>query len=172
MPEVNTSNLNIQANDLLAQKAGRRSAKVIDQRNGQLDKSSFLKLLIKQLQHQDPLEPVNDREFIAQMAQFSALEQMHNVANSMDSLRSFQANFLLGKYVTGKDFVTRKSVGGVVSQIIFDAKNQVFLRVNGRRIRFSDLTSVNMPASVQDPKQDQTTGGLVQPSNKRLEPRN
>lgn len=44
-----------------------------------LDKNSFLKLLTTQLANQDPLNPIEDREFIAQLAQFSSLEQMQNL---------------------------------------------------------------------------------------------
>ena len=49
--------------------------------SGNLGKEEFLKILITQLQHQDPLSPVEDREFIAQLAQFSALEQMQNMSH-------------------------------------------------------------------------------------------
>ena len=120
----------------------RRNATVVGRSNNQLDKSSFLKLLIKQLEHQDPLQPVSDREFIAQMAQFSSLEQMQNIATSMKSMKSFQANFLVGKNISGKDFVTGQPVEGVVDQVLFDANQQVFLRVKGRRVKFNDLISV------------------------------
>ncbi|MDR5658265.1 flagellar hook capping FlgD N-terminal domain-containing protein [Serpentinicella sp. ANB-PHB4] len=47
--------------------------------NNDMDKDAFLKLLVTQLQNQDPLSPMEDREFIAQMAQFSSLEQMQNL---------------------------------------------------------------------------------------------
>lgn len=48
-------------------------------KNNDLDKDAFLRLLVTQLRSQDPLSPMEDREFIAQMAQFSSLEQMQNL---------------------------------------------------------------------------------------------
>ena len=69
----------------------------------ELGKDEFLKLLITQLTHQDPTEPMDDREFIAQMAQFSTLEQMTNLSTEFERLggllQSGQAVSLLGKTV-------------------------------------------------------------------------
>ena len=50
------------------------------------DKDTFLKLLVAQLTHQDPLNPVEDKEFIAQLAQFTQVEELQNIRSAMDDL--------------------------------------------------------------------------------------
>jgi flagellar basal-body rod modification protein FlgD len=50
-----------------------------------LDKDAFLKLMLVQLQYQDPLDPMDNTEYIAQMAQFSSVEQLSNIASSMET---------------------------------------------------------------------------------------
>lgn len=57
----------------------------ITKKNDQLGKNEFLKLLVTELQNQDPINPMNDREFISQMAQFSSLEQMENLNKTMEN---------------------------------------------------------------------------------------
>lgn len=54
--------------------------------NNSLDKEAFLKLLVTQLANQNPLNPVEDKEFIAQLAQFSSLEQMQNLNKNLISM--------------------------------------------------------------------------------------
>ncbi|MDD4048304.1 MAG: flagellar hook capping FlgD N-terminal domain-containing protein, partial [Clostridia bacterium] len=53
-------------------------------KNNMLDKDAFLKLLVTQLQNQDATNPVDDKEFIAQMAQISSLEQMQNLNQTFE----------------------------------------------------------------------------------------
>lgn len=49
----------------------------------ELDRNAFLRLLTTQLEHQDPLNPLDDKEFVAQLAQFSSLEQLNNISETM-----------------------------------------------------------------------------------------
>jgi len=53
-----------------------------------LGRDAFLKLLVTQLQHQNPLEPQPDGEFLAQLAQFSSLESLQDIQQDMAALRS------------------------------------------------------------------------------------
>lgn len=84
-----------------------------------LGKEDFLKLLITQLSHQDPTQPLEDREFVAQMAQFSTLEQMTNMNGELSKVLNLlarsQAVALLGKSVDIA--VGEGEISGVVEAI-------------------------------------------------------
>jgi flagellar basal-body rod modification protein FlgD len=109
---------------------------------GQLGKDEFLRILVTQLKYQDPLSPMEDKEFIAQLAQFSALEQMQNLSSEFSSMKALS---LVGKMVYAEkrignspDIVT--VLGRVERVSIFDGN--VYLHVNGQDIRMDDIVTV------------------------------
>ncbi|MBR2207953.1 MAG: flagellar hook assembly protein FlgD [Synergistaceae bacterium] len=70
--------------------------------NNELGKDAFLKLLIAELSNQDPTNPVEDREFISQMATFSTLEEMQNMNSTLTTMadaNKFSAVSYIGKAV-------------------------------------------------------------------------
>lgn len=119
--------------------------KIIEQGKKQsqnLGKDDFIKILITQLTHQDPTAPMEDKEFIAQMAQFSSLEQMTNMAQDFNRLANLlsggEATGSLGKSVelTEGDQVIK----GVVKAVTRGAVPQVM--VNGNYYNWEQVAKV------------------------------
>jgi flagellar basal-body rod modification protein FlgD len=111
---------------------------------GELGKDAFLKLLVTQLQNQDPLNPMDNAQFMGQLAQFSTLEQITNVGNSMTSLtfatQVNQAMSLVGHTVsfTRDDQTTGQ---GTVSGVSFKDGN-ILVAVGDEQIAPNAITSV------------------------------
>jgi flagellar basal-body rod modification protein FlgD len=103
--------------------------------SGTIGKDDFLKLLVGQLQHQDPMQPSGDSDFIGQMAQFSQLEQETNTAQSTstisDQLARTSALGLIGHTVSYTD-TDDNVVTGTVTQVDVDSKGQPTLTVDGK----------------------------------------
>ena len=91
-------------------------------KNSELGKDQFLKLFVAQLQHQDPMNPMQDQDFMGQMASFSTLEQVTNLASANEAmaghLQLSQSVGLIGRTVTWIDEtdVTHTGVVEKVSQ--------------------------------------------------------
>lgn len=135
-----------------------------DERNvGELGKDDFIKLLITQLRHQDPMNPVDDKEFIGQMAQFSALEQMQNVSAGINSVRG---STLLGKEVRA----TVSSQSGEVSEVegmvtsVKMRKGDTLVVVDGREIKVEDVEEIIMPNSNDDALEDDALEDIIMPN--------
>ncbi|HEY8416769.1 MAG TPA: flagellar hook capping FlgD N-terminal domain-containing protein [Limnochordales bacterium] len=117
--------------------------------SAELGKDDFLRLLVTQLRYQDPINPVKDQEFIAQLAQFSALEQMHNMATQMERLADAQwalgglgqAVALLGRTVVFLDPETGAPVSGKVEAVRVE-DGQPWLVVGQRRFSLEDVLEV------------------------------
>ena len=110
----------------------------------QLGKNDFLKLLVKQLTHQDPTAPMKDQQFIAQMAQFSSLEQMNNISQGMNRMAQQQAMQLVGKFVVGKD-QNGNVRSGVAQALYIDGENKTFLKVGKYALASDKLKLVGNP---------------------------
>ncbi len=98
-------------------------SKLLQSADDELDRSAFLKLLTTQLQNQNPLDPMKNEAFVAQLAQFSQLEGITNMSTSLtdvaDVIRSdriMTGAGLVGKSVFGK--TGRISTDGETSSII------------------------------------------------------
>lgn len=124
----------------------------------ELDKEAFLELLVTQLKNQDPLEPLKDREFIAQMTQLSTLEQITNMSESVQkfvessaSLYRAQVSSMVGKYAVVKSNILELKNGMTQTQIFkLDEPSHVILKIydeNGKVVREEDLG--NLEAGMQ-----------------------
>jgi flagellar basal-body rod modification protein FlgD len=133
IPGVNTT-----SNSLLADSTARTPSQVLGQ-------DDFLKLLVTQMSQQDPMNPVKDMEFIAQMASFSALEQSKSMQQDMAQLR---AGALLNQTVTVKSG-RNEIITGVVDLVEFqDGKPS--LVIGGTRYGLDSVLNMRPPVAPQE----------------------
>ncbi len=119
----------------------------------ELGKDAFLQLLVAQLQHQDPLDPIKDQDFIGQLAQLTSLESTTNLNKTLEtfvaSQSAIQAVNFIGKDVKAIDEFGDMVEGRVIEITIVDG--EPLLNVEGVPIRMQDLITVTeSPASLLD----------------------
>lgn len=117
----------------------------------ELGKDQFLQILVTQLRNQDPMQPLQDKEFIAQMAQFSSLEQMMNVSKEMSALRQSAGMVagLIGKeisWVETSDDGVASNKNGVVDSIVWRDGVQ-FAKVQNSEVKIGEITSISEPTA-------------------------
>ena len=111
-----------------ASSASSSSSKASEKSTSGLDKEAFLQLLVAQMQYQDPLEPMDNTEYISQLATFSQLEATQNL---QDTISKGMANSLVGQYVILN--VTDKlgnvnTIAGKVDYVMYE-NGEVFLEI-------------------------------------------
>jgi len=106
--------------------------------NGEMDKSDFLKMLITQMRFQDPLNPMDNSEMMASMAQVSSLEQMMNLYQSFSGL---EATAMLGKIVKA-NAVDGSVIEGKVTSVNLKGEFPTLLLENGGMVAMQDVFEV------------------------------
>ena len=145
--------------DLLLSSVKTREAKT---GNDILGKDDFLKILMVQLQNQDPMNPMEDKDFIAQMATFSSLEQMTNMTKSIDKLVQLESqtnliayNQFVGQEVTWHKIIDDSLLGesavtegkGTVKTIQFMGDSVKFFLEDGTELAPANISQVNSKAA-------------------------
>ena len=88
-----------------------------------LDKDAFLKLMMVQLQNQNPLNPTDNTEYMNQMAQFSSVEQLSNIAKSQES--NTQMSALISKQIEELNTLLKKSTGTSSSDEVVKTQKEI-----------------------------------------------
>jgi flagellar basal-body rod modification protein FlgD len=126
----------------------------------ELGKDQFLQILVTQLRNQDPMQPMEDKEFIAQMAQFSSLEQTMNMSKEITSLKQSagMAAGLIGKEVSWTEDTQNGTVenNGIVNSILWRNGSQ-YVKVGTAEVAMDDIISVSDPSN--DSNAGVTAGG-------------
>jgi len=116
--------------------ASAKSSKAEASSTSGLDKEAFLQLLVAQMQYQDPLEPMDNTEYVAQLATFSQLEAIQNMT---DRVSYSMANDLVGKYVILNTATGNAS--GKVDYVMYE-NGDIYLAVGDGLYSLDDLDTV------------------------------
>ena len=150
MPVTDVNNYSNLANINTTQTTSTNSSSsVTTATNDELGKDAFLKLLVAELSNQDPLNPMEDREFISQMATFSSLEQMQNMNNTLTSMseaNKFNAVQYIGKAIafTAGDGEEATQKVAIVNHVWFDPNEGTILDTTEGEVPLEKVEGVSV----------------------------
>lgn len=138
---MDTSNVNLYSSAVQSSSTAQSSTTG----TGEVDKDGFMKILVAELQNQDPMDSQDNTQYVAQMAQFSALEQMENLNEGLQNL-STNIKFQEGSSMIGKtatiDIKNDQSITGLISSVkITDGDVKVVS--GGIEYDIDDVTELN-----------------------------
>jgi len=120
-------------------------------RNDQMGKDTFLKLLVAQMRYQDPSQPVDSSQMMAQTATFTQVEKLEEIAQQNASLlalqRSSSAGALVGRTVTYTDDSGASQTGVVTSVRLATDNSEAQAMIGGRAVAMGRITEVAASAT-------------------------
>jgi flagellar basal-body rod modification protein FlgD len=105
------------------------------------DKDTFLKLLVAQLKYQDPSNPADSTQFLAQTAQFTQVEKLGDIADLMKSQRLVNASALVGHSVTYMD-ENGAQLSGTIASAKLNGDSEPMLRIGNTDVLLSKVMEV------------------------------
>ena len=151
---VTSSQLVQEQNMSNAARAAAQQASSTKTSGSSISSSDFLFLLTQQLQYQDPMNPMDNSEMLAQEAQFATLEQMEALTSSFTQFSSmYQANSLLGQKV--EVMVSGKATTGVVEYVDYSDSSGAAVSIDGKMYPLNSVTKVYPESSTGEVSQEE-----------------
>jgi flagellar basal-body rod modification protein FlgD len=120
------------------------------------DQDTFLKLLVAQLKYQDPSNPADSTQFLAQTAQFTQVQKLGQIADMMQAQQLIGASALVGRTVTYQD-ANGATQTGVVTKTKLNGDSEPTLVVGNTDVQLSKVTEVQETATETQPASDSAT---------------
>ena len=116
---------------------------------GQVTKDAFLKLLVAELTHQDPSQPMDNTQMVNQMSQLQTLEEQVRLREAMENMSTASqlsnASTLTGKYISGKNSAGDE-VSGTVAYVEMKDTVATLVLQSGQKVAIGDVTAMTTPA--------------------------
>ena len=116
-----------------------KAKEALDKRK--IGKEAFLELLVTELRHQDPFNPVDNKEFITQLATFNSLEQLITLNQNVENLNK-KESILQGASLISKKVVTIENVEGRVVSVSVSSDGLMLHLDNGATVNLEEVKEV------------------------------
>ena len=174
------STISLANTGILTQQEYEDSNLVVDSRDDGMDRNAFLTLLTTQLQSQNPLDPMKNEEFVAQLAQFSQLEATYGMSASLEEMAKSQRSeqLMQGAVLVGKDVFAQTGListdGENASELHFDLPNGadqleigIFDASSNQRIR-NMVIGPQQPGTAELAWDGKLSGGVSAPAGQYI----